>query len=199
MARGRPVEPETRDSIVAAFAEGHTRNRIARDHGVSGALVSSIAVDVGHTFDRTKSELAVAARTIDLAKIRVDLAQAMAVEAWRALEDMHEPVTIATYQHAMEHTEGGWMEHTLDEPTIADRRNLMTIAGIAVSKIAELTRQSEGVPDSTALSYIDNLRASLDVVRDTLATQVPDSDPTVEPTNVTRESMLREFDGADEQ
>ena len=197
---GSPVSEETRARAIELMQAGELgRNAIAREVGVSAGTVSNIARDIGHEFDRSQSELAVAIQTVNLAKIRGDLAQAFALEAWRAIEDMHAPALMVQWASATEHQTGGWQEHVLPEPTISDRRNLMTVAGIAVTKIAELTKANDAGGSQEAAAYLDRLQDSLGLAaaalreRDASSADV-DSDPTVEPRNVSREAMLAEFE-----
>src|SRR5690606_33096903 len=77
MARGVPVQPETRAEIVALLKQEIARNEIARRCGVSTATVTRIAKAEGHRFDRSQTRAATAAQSIDLAAGRVRLAEKM--------------------------------------------------------------------------------------------------------------------------
>lgn len=222
---GQPVDPETRARVVALMGEGVLgRNAIARETGVSGWTVTMIAQEIGHTFDRRNTELAVAARTVDLAKERQELAAMLMVEVRQSLEDMRAPATMVQFEGGHQLTEsegegdervtrtrwvpGEWREHVIPEPTFSDKRNLMTIVGIGITKIAELTKATEAAGSETAVSYLDNLTASLEVARAAImreaaargasaaedAPVVDETDPTVVPTGISREELLAEYE-----
>lgn len=205
----RPVNAETRARAVALMEQGKTRNAIARELEISGGTVSRIAEDVGHKFDRYQTEVALAAITIDLAKDRGVLAKMMLAEAMRSLEDMHNPAVMVQFEngHLTEefnedgilmrrtHTPGVFREHVLDEPTFSDKRNLMTIAGIAVTKVAELTRQTDAAGSTEAVSFVDGLIALLQKATDTpVFADDASTDPTVESPQTTREALLAELE-----
>lgn len=191
------------------MGENMSRNAIARELEISGGTVSRIAEEAGHSFDRSQTELALRIRQVDIAAMRADLAKAMLDEAWRSLEDMHSPAVMIQFETG--HPEdvfnedgirtntvyrpGEFREHVLDEPTFSDKRNLMTIAGIAVSKAAELTRSVEGAGTVEAISFIDGLGDLLRTVRDIVAGDSdPASDPTIEPAPTSREAMIAELE-----
>lgn len=202
MSRGRPVEAETRARIIAALGEPNaSRNAIAREFGVAGSTVTAIAREIGHEFERKDTELATAIRTVELQNMRADLAKAFALEAWRALEDMHAPAVMVQFEGSQQATQYGdaraatFHEHILDEPTFSDKRNLMTIAGIAVSKVAELTRAADASGSDDVVSHLEELADSLRTAAVALR-NVPASDPTVEPENVSREALIAELEAS---
>lgn len=211
--RGLPVSDETRAQAIELMRAGELgRNAIARETGLSTASVTNIAQEIGHTFDRSKSELAVAARTVDLAKMRVELAHAFALEAWQSMEDMHSPALLVQFEAGRNVNEyedgklvrtrtkpGKFRSTVLPEPSFSDKRNLMTIAGIAVTKIAELTKSTAAEGSADAVSYLDNLGAALSVASEALRSRDAESDPTVEPENQSRESFLEELEAEAQQ
>lgn len=193
MPRGRPVDSKTRARILELIIAGDlSRNAIAREAGVSGAVVTGIAQDNGLVFDHSKSELAVAAANIDLAVQKAEIARMIALEVRRSLEDMHSPATIVQWASATEHQKGGWKEHVLPEPSVSDRRNLMTIVGIGVTKIAELTRTAAAEGSPEALTFIDGLANTLSVVKSVLEGGV---DPTALPEDTSRDALIAEYAG----
>jgi len=204
---GEPVTPETRARVLALFAERMGRNAIAREVGLPATRITTIAREVGHEFDRKDSELAVRARSIDLAVIRGDLAKAALVKAWDALEQIEAPAIMVQFETGHHYPEtidgiteqkwqpGGWREHTLDAPTFSDQRNLATIFGIMVSRANDLTRTVDANGSAESLAYVDGMKAALEVVQAHHLKNEPGTDPTEEPTNVSRESMLAELEG----
>ena len=195
MPKGIPVNEETRARAVALMREGKlSRNAIARELDLSGGSVSAIAKDIGHEFDRSKTEIALAARTIDLAVERQEIAKMIAVEVRRSLEDMRAPALMVQFSAGSEHHEPEFHEHVLPEPSFADKRNLMTIVGIGVTKIAELTKATATEGSAEAISYLDTLVAGLSVARDALSGMGPETDPTIEPANQSREDLIAQLE-----
>jgi len=172
---GKPVDPETRAHIVALMRAGMGRNAIAREVGLAGSTITTIARAEGHTFERTDSEVAVRARQIDMAKERQELAQMFLLRAREALEDMDAPTELGHWSSAGEHGGAQYDTVILDAPTVADRRNLMTIAGIAIQRAADLTRASDGGGVEDGISIITSLANALNSVADAALTNV---DPT---------------------
>lgn len=194
MARGVPVNAETRARAVELMRAGDmSRNAIARELNLSGGSVSAIAREIGHEFDRASTELAMAARSIDLAKERQELAAMFALEARRSLEDMHAPALMVQFSAGSEHHEPEFHEHVLPEPSFSDKRNLMTIAGIAVTKIAELTKASAAAGSEEGISFIESLADSLTAAAHHLRAD-PSTDPTAEPVRMSREEMIAELE-----
>ena len=149
-----PLDPDKRAAIADAIRAGGTRNGIARQHNVSGRTVTKIAEEDDldtSAWDRVQTERATEAARLDMAQWRVDFAQRM---AWRAVwveERFDEQQTTVV---------GGkeGAEIVAHDPTSTDVRNLMTALGIAVDKIAVLTRD-----DSQGLAAVDAWLHSLGV------------------------------------
>lgn len=210
MPRGIPVDAETRTRIAELIQAGDLgRNAIARETGVAAPVVSGIAQELGIAFDRSKSALMIEVSKIDRAKMRADLADAMLIEAWRATEDMHAPtlrVEFESGKQVQEYDSEGKLSRTsykpgkfrtivLPEPTASDRRNLMTVAGIAISKAAELTKEAANAGSADALSFIDGMDATLAKVREFIeGSSGADTDPEADPTLVDREAMIADLE-----
>lgn len=171
----RLVSPETRARVIELFAEGMGRNAIAREVGISGGSVTTIARDVDHVFERRDTELAVRARQIDLAAARAELAQMLIVRAREALEDMDAPVESGHWSSSTEHTSASYDSVVLDEPTIADRQRLITIAGIGIQRAADLTRASDGGGVEEGISVV---MALSDMLKSVAESALKDVDPT---------------------
>lgn len=185
MTRGVSVNPETRQRIAELCAQGMTRNAIAREVQLAGGTVSRIAAEIGHTFDRTETRAAVEARQVDLAAERVKLAEAAALQAWQALDDMNAPTLLVHFEAGTDNRAGGFREHLLDRPQITDQRNLATVFGIMVSKVAELSRPLGGSTSAESLSVLERVGDSIaNAARALLDEGV---DPTVEPDDDTLE------------
>lgn len=200
MPKGRPVDAQTRARMLELFAEGKLgRNAIARELGVAGSTVTLVAKEVGHEFNWEATELAVRAHSIQAAQIRSRLAQMALLRAAETLEAMDAPTTLVHYQATTEHDTGGWKEHVLDTPTIADQRNLATTFGILVSRASDLMRSTEGAASAEAVSMLDTLAAGIEAAARALEASDASTDPTAEPANVSRDALLAELDAvADE-
>ena len=192
---GEPVKAETRARAIELMREGWGRNRIARELGISGGSVTRIAADAGHAFDWRQTEIATRAQQISNAELRERLAQIALLRALDAADAMDAPAEMYHYQPATEHDDGGWKSKTLDAPTFSDQRNLATIFGIMTSKAAELSRASSAAGDAGAISFVETLAAGMQAAAEAMkaAGDDPATDPTIEPTNVSKESLLAEY------
>lgn len=170
MPQGVPIKEETRAEILRLIAENadtpdeppHTRNAIARATGVSGATVGNVAQSVGYVFDWSVTEAATAARRVQADKIRENLASLFLLEAHRALTSLHEPAERIDFAPGTEHRKAKYSTRILPEPTISDQRNLMTIAGIAITKAAEVTRPQAGQGAEQGAAVLTDLARMLD-------------------------------------
>lgn len=91
----RPIPEEERERIIAEFATGKSCNQIAREFGRSPGLVSRLAREVGHDFERSQTKKATRARvTYDRAR-RVALIDKGLAQQERILKD-------ATTAHKMQ-------------------------------------------------------------------------------------------------
>jgi hypothetical protein len=155
--QGRPVDPETRQSVVDLHSEGWSRNDIARHLGIAGATVTKIAQEQEPplVFDRSATALAVAARQLDLAAARQEVSQ-MLVVAREALESMDSPIEVYSFGGK----DNTFASEVLDAPSPADQRNLMTIAAIAVQRHVELVKVDSGRDELQAASVLDGLQAA---------------------------------------
>lgn len=176
MPRGRPVDPETRARVVAMLLEPNpVRNRIARECGVAGSTVTLIAREEGVEFDRAQTELALQAKTLDMKAARQRIAAMLLIRAQEAIDSMDEPVTYFELSK-----DGSWVEYEADGPTIADRQRLVTIAGIATQRHADLLRL-DATPETTAqesvvATMISGLEAMAAAIRARAAAEgTPDS------------------------
>jgi hypothetical protein len=192
----RPIDAETRGRAIELMTreiEPLGRNAIAKELGIAGSTVGSIARDIGHEFDWSVTEAAVAARRVQSSQIRENIANLMLLEAHRALQQLHEPAVMVHFEPGRSRTDydeqgriqtvvtepGEFREHILDEPTFSDQRNLMTIAGIAVTKAAEVSRPQPGQGAEQGASIIMQLFGELESVVGVLLES--GVDPTVPP------------------
>lgn len=158
MTRGRPVEPETRTEALRLFEAGKSRNAIARELGIGAATVTKIIGDAGQAFDREQTAAAVKAHTVDLAALRLRLAEKMGTAAERMLDKLDDPYLVYNFGGK----DNDYNEHTLDSAPVEVRRSVIVTGGIAFDKI---TRVVERDPDTSgATSVLSALETGLRAV-----------------------------------
>lgn len=136
MPRGHTFDSEKRAMIPQLHARGLSLTAIARELGTSPATVSKYARLDGIEFDRAKTKSATAARKIDLAAMRAELAHRLLVEANHFLGSLHKPFVVFNFGGK----DNTYEERTLDGPPTADIRNLLTSTGIALQRSLELSK-----------------------------------------------------------
>lgn len=151
-----PLDPDKRAAIIADIEAGKGRNAIARDHEVGQATVTLIAAQEGFSeaFDRSASKRATEARAVDVKARQTELAQLLVEDVHRLRRMLWEPCTVYKFGGK----DNTLATHDLEEPDFEGKRNLMTTIGIAVDKIAILTRD-----DSQGLAAVDSWLRSLGV------------------------------------
>lgn len=162
----RPVEPQKRAEVIALFAEGLSRNAIARRAGVAGATVSKICADEGLAFDRSQTALAVRAHQLDLAQERMQLARKIAVRADELLEDMDAPMMVQNFGGR----ENTYTEQLIDSPTVEARQRMMTAVGIGFDKITRIVKRSTDGVDQ-ARGVLDDLAEGFRLAADQMRTE----------------------------
>lgn len=139
-ARDRPGADQTRARIAELHASGiTTRNGLAREIGCSPSTVSKHAAALGIKFDRATTKAATEARTADLGARRAALVDRM----MKAGEDALDQIDRGTIELAAI-TQAGKVVKTTRDVDMTDRRNAITIAGIAVDKATKLLDRDTG-------------------------------------------------------
>lgn len=194
MARGVPIQPEMRAQIIELAKAGMGRNAIARQTGVSAASVTRVCEPEGIVFDWASTDLATAARRVQVGEMRTNLAHAALQRAGEALEAMAAPHDEVHWQAATDHQSGGWKRYKHATPSASDQRNYATIFGILTQRAADLLRSSAGGgANADAVSVLGSLGESLIVAAAALQ-DVPASDPTEDPVIVGRDEMIAELE-----
>lgn len=141
----RPVTDEERQEVARLHGEGMSRNDIARTMGRSGYTISTIAKDLGLSFERGPEVIAATkARQTDLAALRSQLALDLTYDAMRLRGQVWEPATI----YAFGGKDNTYAEESVPEPPALDKKTLMTAAGIAIDrslKLAPLETDAQGL------------------------------------------------------
>jgi transposase-like protein len=144
-----PLAPEKRAAIIASLRAGTSRNKAAREHGVSFASVSKIAAAEGISFDRSQTKSATDAAVADLRAIRVTTSRRFLVETNLLLDQLH--------QRHVSFNFGGkdntYEEHEFPEPPVDAKRTLITSAAIAYDK--HLAQERHDADDGSGLSAVD--------------------------------------------
>lgn len=139
-ARDRPDVKETRARIKQMHGEGMARNAIARELGLAASTVGGHAKALGLKWDRSKTAAATAAKLTDLGARRAALVDRMMTTAEQGLD----VIDSGEIELAMI-TQAGKVVKTTRDVDMTDRRNAITIAGIAVDKATKLLDRDTGV------------------------------------------------------
>lgn len=145
----------------ALYEEGYGCNAIAKKLGVGVATISRWAKAEGLTFDRSQTELAVRAHTIDLAEARVMLAQKMVVAASEMLDRLDGPYVVFNFGGR----DNDYNEHTLDEPPVEVIRNAVTTAGIAFDKATKVVEATDDGGAGEGESLLKSLAEELGLTK----------------------------------
>ena len=163
-----------RDAVRALHAEGLSRNDIARKLGRSGRTISRIAAELGLTFERgPQVRAATEARKADARSRRAALAVALLDDAERLRGQLWQPAKVFNFGGK----ENTYNETTLNEPTFADKRNIMQAIGTAVDKSVKLDEYDADPGIDAAKSMLGALAAGLGAAYDQLTqTDTADGD-----------------------
>lgn len=160
MARGVPVNPETRAKILELHAQGMTRNDIAREVGVSTGVVSRVVEAAGGTFERASSTAAAtAARAADFADMRAELAREMVAVAKQELRRAQEPYVVFSFGGA----DNTYSEHELELPPSAEVRQMQTTAALAFDKVSKVVESQADPGEAGAKAMLRQLGEALGV------------------------------------
>lgn len=138
------ISDETRAAVLADLREtlgtpeGALRQVAAR-HGISMASVRRIGDQAGVSggeLTRTRVENAARAAAATNAQRRERLAARLLDVAERALDDLERPALVFNFGGK----DNSYNERELQKPPVADRRNLVTTAAIALDKHVVLER-----------------------------------------------------------
>lgn len=153
----QPVAPAKRRHAERLMKQGLGRNEIARRLDVSGYTITKIAGQVGHTFDRYETALAVQARVIDLARDRMELARRVLAEAFNVADDFRAPVDVTEFDAER----GQFRTFTRGEPTILERQRLAYTLTLLTKAAADLARAEDGAGVTDGVSIVLNLGEQL--------------------------------------
>ena len=145
----RPLTQADRDQVAALHAQGFGRNAIAAKIGRSASTVTTIARDLGLSFDRTATEAATRAAVADAKARRTALMHTLLDDAARLRAQLWQPHEYIDHG-GRDFEEARW---TQPEPTPADKRHLMQAAAIAVDRSLKLDLHD--ADDAGGLAAVD--------------------------------------------
>lgn len=165
MPRTDPISDDVRAAVVRLHGDGRGCNEIARELRIGSSSVSRIVRAAGLRFDRTATEIATRARTIDLADARTTLLQKMAVASSDMLDEIDGPYLVYSFGGR----DNTYEEHLLDSPPVEVRRSVITTAGLTVDRVARYldSRPTDSVAE--AESVLDQFMAAIDAESDNYA------------------------------
>ncbi len=162
MARGRPVEPDTRARAIELIKSGLARNAIARELLIAPSSVTKIATEEGLSFDRSATAPAVAARQADLKARRIALIDELMSKAEDHLVAIDQPFLAFNFGGK----DNTYEEHELDRPPTGDLLNLHRAASLALKDARELIRDDDDEGVGEAESLLMNLILELGLNED---------------------------------
>lgn len=154
---GGTIDPERFDELRDLHTQGYGRNRIAREMDVPPVMVSRTAEHLGLTFDRSQIQAATEARLADLAERRSMLAEDLIGDAEKLRAQMWEPTTVFSFGGK----DNTYEDHDFDEAPAAEKRSLMSTAGMAIDRSLKLAPTQESSGLDAAKSMLGSLGDAL--------------------------------------
>lgn len=146
------------NKLKQLHAKGKSRNQIAREMHRSPATIGTYAKKLGLTFDRTLTQNATRAASMDAAQKRAVLKDRLLDEAALMLDSLHKPFLLA----GLGGRDNRYGEHVMPQPPPAEMRNIMTSVGIALQRSIELERVDQ--QSETSVTVIDEYLRTLGVI-----------------------------------
>jgi len=165
----RPVTDADRAKVRELHAAGKSRNAIGRAIGRSGSTVSSIAADLGLSFERATTAEATRAQQLDNAARRAQFAALLLDDLFRLRERIWSPYT------ALIGSKDGPQLIEVELPDAGAVRNFMAAIGVAVDKHTALLRADDTSADA-ARSMLGNLMDGLRQLHHADQAAEPESD-----------------------
>jgi Helix-turn-helix domain len=154
-----PISDDDRRRVRALHSEGLGRNQIAKAIGRSAATVTKIAGQLGLTFDRASTVVAVEAKRRTAAERRAGLALALLGDAERLRAQLWQP----HMAYAFGGRDNDYAEHEIAQPAPVDKAHLMRAASIAVDKSLRLDEYDRDGGADRARSMLGQLFGALTV------------------------------------
>lgn len=151
--RGKITDDE-RARIVDLIHEGHSCGDIARQVGRDKSTVSRIAAAEGLDFDRSRTQVATAAKQADSAARLAAFSELLIDDMERLRRQLWEPCVV----YAFGGKNNDFNEAQIPEPDFGAKRNIMTSIGIATDKVLAI-RKAEAGPGEAAGLIVDLVSA----------------------------------------
>jgi hypothetical protein len=139
--------------ICELYGEGLSRNGIAKRSGFANRTVTRVLAKHGLPIDRAAPLEGIAARSIDLAAKRQQLAARLLEDAERLRQQMWLPCTV----HAFGGRDNAFNSEVLAEPCPADRASLMRAVATCVDRSLRLDEYGKEGAVPTARSMLAKL------------------------------------------
>lgn len=153
--------PQKRARMIELHAQGMSCRQIAAALGFAAPTISKHAKRAGLTFDRSQTDFATRAHTVDLASMRVSLAQKMTLMASDLIDSADKPFLVYNFGGK----DNTYEEHLLPSAPVDAKRTIMTAAGIAFDKATRIVENSDtgleealGVADTLAAGFAEIAR-----------------------------------------
>lgn len=156
---GTPLTQPQRDHILALHAQGHSRNQIARETGISPSTVTRVCKAEGLVFDRRQTAAATQAKVVDAKARRAELAGLLLDDAFRLRAQLWEPARLVNFGGK----DNTLAETTLEEPLFGDKRNIMNAVAIAVQRHEALVKMDTDNGNGAVVNMLTQLAEKLGV------------------------------------
>ncbi|TFC92053.1 MULTISPECIES: hypothetical protein [Cryobacterium] len=134
------MNDQTRALARSLFVSGLSRNEIARQLDLDPATITRWAKAAGLEFDRSATEAAVKAHTIDLAAARIRLAEKMLSASETMLDQIDDEYLVYNFGGK----DNTYEEHTLTSAPVEVKRSIVVTAGITFDKLTRIVEKDNG-------------------------------------------------------
>lgn len=171
MTRGTPISDEVKAEVLRLHALDTSRNEIARITGIGASTVTRIVKEAGGEFDRAMTKRATEARAVDMAALRLRLAEKMADRSEKMLDRLDDPYLVYNFGGK----DNDYNEHTLDRPPVEVERNAVVTAGIAFDKLTRIVEKSDTGLEQ-AVGVLDTIAEGFAAAAARYRMETPDED-----------------------
>jgi|SRR5699024_3537312 len=159
---GRRYSKAEKDKAVDLYQELGP-SRAAAKLGIPAPTISRWAKARGvSTVTNSSTSAAVEARSRQLKQRRMDLAEQLLEDAHRLRMQLWEPTTVVNFGGK----DNTFAEADINEPLFADKKHIMSAAGIAIDRVIKIEQMDEAKEESEGVSLIDGLAAQLRLARE---------------------------------
>lgn len=142
----KPLTDAQRQEVVDLLPSGKSCNEIARITGRGTTTVSRIAASVGHEWGQSNVVRAHEARKAYGAEARATLAARLHDAAGKLIDQLDQPHLVFNFGGR----DNTYEEHTLDEPDVASKLNLIRGVREAMRTVLDIDRHDNRAEDGLA-------------------------------------------------